>query len=105
MKAGFFPLFIKRKVLHITSSIQKFTLIALLQIKKKKNCLVIIFLKKTKGIPDSMIGSFKLTNEEYNIMARTSNKESKYIVENMGIVFNTFEFLKFLSGKIQQHVL
>lgn len=53
-----------------------------------------------KEIQDSLVGTFKLSNEEFNEIKRTSNMESRYKVDHLGLVFNTFELLKFLSKKI-----
>lgn len=57
-----------------------------------------------QGEVESMFGRFKITNAEFTDLKRTANKSSSYTVENLGIDFNTFEFLKFLQDKIQQHV-
>ena len=66
------------------------------------NFQVVMQQKKNNN---TMIGEFKLSNEQFNELKRTANKEARYAVESMGIVFNTYEFLKFLSEKVQSQML
>lgn len=56
----------------------------------------IFYMMYKQGATESMLGKFQINNAKFSDMKRTANQQSEHEEKNLGIVFNSFQLIKFL---------